>query len=123
MFAANTYRIRIATEQDIDALHRLADRNSARPLEGHALIGEIDGEVSAALSLTDGRVVADSSPRAGHLVANLRARATSAWPYSPSSSLSDRLLQGLPAWYRATALQSNAAAGEDVERERELIQD
>ena len=117
MFAANTYRIRIATEQDSDALRRLADWNSARPVEGQALIGEIDGVVSAALSLADGRVIADSSPRTGHLVANLRARAVSAWPYSPTASLSDRLLQGLPAWYRATVLQSDAADSERVERE------
>jgi hypothetical protein len=117
MFAANTYRIRLATEQDTDTLRALAERNSERPLEGGVLIGEIDGIASAALSLSDGRVIADSSPRAGHLVANLRSRAISAWAYSATPSLNERLLAGLPAWYRATVVRSDTVERERVERE------
>jgi hypothetical protein len=117
MFAANTYRIRLATEQDTDTLRHLAAQNSDRPLDGQVLIGEIDGTASAALSLTDGRVIADASPRTGHLVANLRARAISAWAYSATPALNERLLAGLPAWYRATVVQSAAVEGERVERE------
>ena len=116
MFAANSYRIRFATEQDTEMLRRLAERSSDRPLDGGVLIGEIDGAF-AALSLSDGRVIADSSPRIGHLVANLRARAISAWAYSATPATNERLLAGLPAWYRATVVQSSAAEVERVERE------
>jgi hypothetical protein len=41
MFAANTYDIRLATEHDDASLSRLAERDSARPLQGQALIGHI----------------------------------------------------------------------------------
>ena len=43
MFATNTYRIRIATEEDTDTLNRLAAHRALRPLEGRVLIGERDG--------------------------------------------------------------------------------
>jgi hypothetical protein len=120
MLAANTYRIRLATKHDADTLRRLAERTSDRPLHGQALIGKIDGAV-AALSLADGRVIADSSPQVAHLVASLRARAVSAWAYSATPSLNERLLAGLPAWYRAILLESDPADGELVEREPVLV--
>jgi hypothetical protein len=116
MFAANTYRIRLATKQDTDTLLRLAEQNSEQPLGGSVLIGEIDGVASAAMSLSDGRVIADASPQTGHLVANLRARAVSAWAYSATPSLNERLLAGLPAWYRAAVLETYAAEGVRAER-------
>jgi hypothetical protein len=124
MFAANTYRIRFAAEQDAETLRALAERNCERPLEGGVLIGEIDGIASAALSLSDGRVIADSSPRAGHLVANLRSRASAMWAHAATPALNERLLAGLPAWYRATVVETYAAAadGERAERiERESL--
>ena len=117
MFAANTYRIRLATEQDTDAVRVLAMRNCDQPLHGQMLIGEIDGVVSAALSLNDGRVIADSSPRAGHLLANLRYRAVATWAYSATPSTSKRMLAALPAWYRSAMVQTDAAHSERVEHE------
>lgn len=103
MFAANTYRIRYATDRDAEMLRRLAQQTPDHPLEGRVLIGEIDGVGAAALSLSDGRVLADAAPRIGHLVANLRVRAASVWAYEAAPSTNDRLLAGLPAWYRALA--------------------
>jgi len=64
MFAANTSRVRLANDDDSDAIRGLAERNSHRPLAGRMLIEEIDGVEAAALSLTNRRVLADSSPRA-----------------------------------------------------------
>jgi hypothetical protein len=121
MFAADTYRIRIATDQDTDTLGRLAEQHSQQPLDGRVLIGEIDGVGAAARSLTDGRVIADHSPRIDHVVANLRVRAVSIWTYGATPSLSDRLLAGLPAWYRAIAVRSSAPDEERVEREPVLV--
>ena len=112
MFAANTYRIRLVDGGDADALRSLADRNSQQPLVGRVLIGEIDGVGAAALSLSDGRIVADASPRIGHLVANLQVRAAALRAFESTPSLHDRLLAGLPAWYRALATATSAAAAD-----------
>jgi hypothetical protein len=70
MFAANTYVVRHVPGAD-----RLAALDSQRPLTGPALVGEIDGRPAAAISLEDGRVVADPFQHTGQLVALLRMRA------------------------------------------------
>jgi len=75
MFAANAYRIRFATVEDASTLGLLAERYYQQRLVGRILIGEIDGTPAAALSLHDGRVIADSSPSTDRLVATLRMRA------------------------------------------------
>ena len=111
MFAANSYRIRIASNQDADAIHDLIERNCDQALDGQMLIGELDGVVSAAMSLSDGRVIADDSPRVGHLVATLRARAVSAWAYSATPSTSERLLAAAPTWYRLALMEPDVTDG------------
>jgi hypothetical protein len=121
MFAANTYRIRIATDEDTGTLRRLTEQSSEQPLEGRVLIGEIEGVGAAAVSLTDGRPVADSNPRIGHLIANLRVRARSIWDYEGTPSLNARLIAGLPAWYRAIAVPTSCTDSESVERDARLV--
>ena len=121
MFAANTYRIRLATDDDTDTLRALADRNSEQRLDGRVLIGEIDGVGAAALSLSDGRVIADSSRRIDHLVANLRLQAASITAYESQPSLNDRLLAALPNRYRATAVPTSATNDESVDPESVLV--
>ena len=59
MFPANAHVIRQATPNDQAVLERLAALDGQKPLSGRALIGEIDGVPAAAVSLADGRVVAD----------------------------------------------------------------
>jgi len=120
MFAATTYRIRLATDKDTDILRRLADRNADQRLDGPVLIGEIGGVGVAALSLEDGRVIADSFPRIDHLVANLRLRAASIRAYESTPSLNDRLLAALPAG-RTSAVASPATDDERVEQESMLV--
>ena len=121
MFAANTYRIRLANDEDIDTLHDLAARNSELWLDGTVLIGEIDGDGAAALSLSDGRVIADPSRRIDHLVANLRVRAESIWAHESTPSLSDRLLAALPARHRMSAIPTPTTNDEGVEHEPVLV--
>ena len=58
MTAANV-SIRRAGPHDAPALCRLAALDSAAPLGGEVLMAIADGEPRAALSLADGRVVAD----------------------------------------------------------------
>jgi hypothetical protein len=96
MFAANAYRIRIANRKDADALTELARSGSLRPLGGRVLIGEIDGQPAAAISLADGRVIADPSNDTGGLVATLHMRAGAIRAYEATPSLRERLLAALP---------------------------
>jgi len=97
MYAANAYGIRFATAADADALRSLAERDSQQPLVGRVLIGHIDGTPAAALSLHDGRVIADTSPRTDRVVATLRMRADAIRAFETTPSLRERLLAALPA--------------------------
>jgi hypothetical protein len=59
MVSANSYVIREAGAADVSAVARLAELDGQPPLAGRVLIGEIDGIPAAAVSLDDGRIVAD----------------------------------------------------------------
>jgi hypothetical protein len=52
-------RVRFAHPDDTGALRRLAELDEAPELVGEILVATIDGDVVAALSLDDGRVVAN----------------------------------------------------------------
>jgi hypothetical protein len=121
MFAANTPRIHLATDDDSATLGRLADRNSQPPLAGRVLLGETWGGICAALSLDDGRVLADPSIATDHLVACLRVRAVSIWAHDATPSLRERMLSGLPASYQAVATPVSVLTS-DTEPEPALAQ-
>jgi hypothetical protein len=57
--AANVIALRRAGDDEAAELTRLAALDSARPLAGEALVAVVDGRLVAAISLTDGRVIAD----------------------------------------------------------------
>ena len=96
MFSATTYIIRIATAEDEPALRRLADIDSQDPLTaGPYLVGEVDGSLQAALSLTDGRVVANPFVPTAQLLAHLRMRADALGAYERMPSLPARLRAAL----------------------------
>ena len=59
MYHADAYTIRYATVNDVPALRRLVELDGARLFCGPALIAEIGGVAAAAVSLNDGRVIAD----------------------------------------------------------------
>ena len=71
----STISIRPSRPDDDVALLRLAFLDSQDPLEGEALIAFVDDQPAAALSLDDGRVIADPFRRTADLVALLRIRA------------------------------------------------
>ena len=73
--STDTVTIRRAGSQDGVALKLLAMLDSSRPLAGPVLVAESAGLVLAAISLKDGRVVADPFFPTADLVALLRARA------------------------------------------------
>ena len=68
--------IRPAHDTDIAALHDLAELDSAAPLTGPVLVAVVDGRPWAALSLGDGRVIADPFIPTAGAVELLRLRAT-----------------------------------------------
>jgi hypothetical protein len=66
---------------DAAALERLAARAGVRALHGgHVLVAEWGGRIVAAVSMHDGRAVADRSAEALDAVATLRRHASSARP-------------------------------------------
>lgn len=68
--------IRPAYPDDATPLERLARLDSQRPLgRGAALVAERDGRILAALSVADGRAIADPFAPTADLVALLRLRA------------------------------------------------
>jgi hypothetical protein len=95
MYPANAYVIRLATEEDARALYQLAQLDSQRPLGGNALIGEIDDEPAAAISLTENRVIADPFQRTAQLTQLLRMRASALHAYAKAPSLRDRMRNGV----------------------------
>jgi hypothetical protein len=65
----------LAGPDDHAALERLAALDSARPLAAPALIAYRDDQAVAAVSLADGRAVADPFVPAAHAIELLRLRA------------------------------------------------
>ena len=61
-------------------LKRLAELDSQQPLDGDALIAEVDGVAAAALSLHSGQVVADPFVHTQAVVDLLRVRASRGAP-------------------------------------------
>jgi len=67
--------IRRATAADREAIRDLATLDSAAPLRGDALVALVDGEPWAAISLDDGRAVADPFRPSAQASELLRVRA------------------------------------------------
>jgi hypothetical protein len=70
-----TILLHFARPDDSGLVRRLAALDDARTLEGEILIAFVEGEAVAALSLSDGRVVANPFVATVHAVSLLRARA------------------------------------------------
>jgi hypothetical protein len=75
LLALPAVTIRHAFPDDALPLLRLAALDSSQPPAQPALVAEVDGELRAALSLRDGRVVSDPFHRTQALVDLLHARA------------------------------------------------
>jgi hypothetical protein len=95
LFPADLYIIRLATEQDAATLRDLAALDSARPLTGRVLIGEIDGKPAAALSLKTGVAVADPFQATENLRVHLRMRASAVEAIDREPSLRERMLDAV----------------------------
>jgi hypothetical protein len=95
MYPSNAYPIRRSHEADTETLRRLGELDSQRPLEGPALIGYMRGHPAAAVSLTDGRVIADPFENTDHLTQILRMRFDAFRAYSRTPSVRQRVRDGI----------------------------
>ena len=96
--AARAYTLRLATADDEPALRRLAEIDSQDPLTATpVLLGEIDGRPEAALSLADGRTVANPFVPTALLLAHLRMRAGALAAYEHTPSLAARIRAAMSA--------------------------
>jgi len=91
MFPASAYVIRLAGDADDAALLRLAELDSAAPLEHPILIGELAGRPAAAIDLDTRRAVADPFQPTAHLLAHLRMRAAALDAYAQRPAVADRI--------------------------------
>ncbi|MGH2885493.1 MAG: hypothetical protein ACRDPA_22790 [Solirubrobacteraceae bacterium] len=78
--------LRVAGLEDASVLRRLAALDDAPPLDGPVLLALLDGTAIAAMSLRDGRVVADPFRPTADIVRllALRARQLTRDPRSPA---------------------------------------
>ena len=67
--------IRAAEYGDRDQLIRLAQRDSSEVPDGALVVGEIGGEIRAAVAVQNGRTIADPFSSTSDLIALLHARA------------------------------------------------
>jgi hypothetical protein len=89
--------VRYAAERDTETLERLAELDSQQPLTGTVLVAGLCGVPAAALSIEDGRVIADPFQRTDHLVASLRMRAGAIRAFEGTPSVRERVLAALPS--------------------------
>ncbi len=94
MLPAN-HVIRHATPSDNRALLDIAALDSQRPLAEPVLIGEIDGRPAAAISLVDGRTIADPFVYTTTLTQVLPLRAHAIEAHRRKPSLIDRLREAI----------------------------
>jgi hypothetical protein len=76
MTSTSTIILQQASAADDAALRELSQLDSARPISRPALLAVVDGKLIAAISLRDGRVVADPFVETEAAVALLRVRAS-----------------------------------------------
>jgi hypothetical protein len=91
MLPANQYVIRLAGDDDEADLLRLAEVDSAEPLEHPILIGEINGRAAAALDLDTKRAVADPFLPTAALLSHLRMRAGALEAHALRPKVADRI--------------------------------
>jgi hypothetical protein len=109
MLSSNAFVIRLASEDDALTLRRLAMKSRQAPLTGMILVGEIKGQVAAAISLTDNRRIADPEVATDRLLIHLHARAAGERAYLRQPNVAKRMLEALHRDERVPAAQRQAA--------------
>lgn len=109
--ADTTVTLRFAVFHDAPDLFRLAQLDSADPLPEPVLVAEVSGRLTAALSLSGDRIIADPFVLTAGTVELLRARARqlsgsgrTRWRWGRRRGRGRRRARGLRALRRADAL-------------------
>jgi hypothetical protein len=97
MYPANAFSIRLATDRDAAALRDLAELDSRDAPTGRVIVAETAGAMVAAVSLDDGRTVADPFRPTNLALAQLRMRAEGRRAVERTPSLRERMLRAMPA--------------------------
>src|SRR5688500_515344 len=92
MMPASTYDIVSVNDSRHEELSRIATLDSARPIDAPALVAYENGEAIAALSLADGRAVANPFRRTAAALIVLRMRARAYGIVERTPSLRERIL-------------------------------
>ncbi len=92
----NAFTIRYARASDEPTLAWLAALANQPALRRPALIGDVDGLPAAAISVTDGRVVADPHRRTGALAARLRLHRSGWRAHRSPDALRDQVRALIP---------------------------
>src|SRR3954470_15036319 len=120
--AESTLVIRVATRFDDPELRRLAVLDSAQPLAGPVIVAQSDGRIDAALSLQDGRTIADPFRPTAGLVDVLRARAARLRGDQAAPARLRRLgLIADPAWRPAPAPRPDPSSMATAGRGRQFV--
>jgi len=82
-----TVALRLAHDDEADVVRLLARLDDSPPLDGDVLLALVDGAPVAALSLSDGRVVANPFVRTADVVTLLGVRASQLSPARPPRRL------------------------------------
>ena len=91
MYPSNAYVIRLAGDADEEALRRLAELDSAQPLEHPILVGQVGGRIAAAIDLDSRRAIADPFQHTALLLSHLRMRAGAVDAYAHRPAVADRI--------------------------------
>ena len=81
--------IRHATANDFPALERLAALDSHRIPSGELFVGEVDGQLLAAVSIDTGSVIADPFEHTAAIVDVLRVQTRAVRPVAPPQAIVD----------------------------------
>ena len=95
MLSSNAFVIRLASDADALTLRRLAMKAHQAPLTGLVLVGEINGEIAAAISLADNRRIADPVLATDRLLVHMHARASGERAFRRQPNVSKRMLDAL----------------------------
>ena len=109
MLSSNAFVIRLATDADQLALHRLAMKSGQAPLTGLVLLGELDGAPAAAVSLADDRRIADPALATDRLLVHLHARASGQRAHMRQPSVAKRMREALDRDRRPARDEAQAA--------------
>lgn len=93
--------IRLGAPRDEHRLARLAELDSSQPAAEPLLLAEVDGQLAAAISLSDGTIVADPFRPTADVVDLLRVRAAQLGRSSPivrASSWRSWVRRAAPSW-------------------------